>query len=138
MNDLKILTKKERDCLMTIGQDYNSEFPIRLIDLSEKLNIKSPTALNLINRLAEKKIVNHQKGMIILTEIGLSFYREISENHRILETLMVNFGMDIEKACILSENVDYLIDHKSIDKMFDKLGKPNRCPHGRLIEQFHT
>ncbi|MHB1622209.1 MAG: metal-dependent transcriptional regulator [Cuniculiplasma sp.] len=131
------MTKKERDCLISIGQHDSEKFPLRLIDLSESLNIRSPTALNLVKRLENKKLLTHMKGMILLTGKGKSFYHEIEENHRILETLMVEYGMDLGKACLLSENIDYLVDHRSIDNMFVKLGKPIKCPHGRIIEQFH-
>ena len=50
---------------------------------------------------------------------------------------MTNSGMDPDKACILWENIDYLIDHTSVDKVFDKLGKPEGYLHGRKIEQIH-
>jgi DtxR family Mn-dependent transcriptional regulator len=137
MNDLKLLTKKERDCLIVIGDHSKDEFPMRLIDLSDMLKVKPPTALNLVKRLEGKKLITHLKGMIHLTHKGDSFYHEIEENHRILETLMVTYGMDIDRACLLSEQIDYLVDHDSIDTMFLKLGKPERCPHGRAIEQIH-
>jgi DtxR family Mn-dependent transcriptional regulator len=137
MNNLKLLTKKERDCLITIGVHEVDEFPLRLIDLSDMLNVKPPTTLNLIKRLEGKKLVLHVKGMIHLTNKGKSFYHEIEENHRILETLMVTYGMDIDRACLISEQIDYLVDHDSIDTMFLKLGKPGKCPHGRTIEQIH-
>lgn len=131
------LTKKERDCLMELGQSEDVKFPIRLVDLAAHLSIKSPTALNLVKRLEIKKIVNHEKGMILLTPYGLKVFHEIVENHRVLETLMVNSGMDLDKACVLSESIDFQIDHHSIDKMFIELGKPGKCPHGRDITQFH-
>lgn len=137
MNDLKFLTKKERDCLIAIGEFGKQEFPIRLVNLSEILNIKSPTALNLVTRLEKKKLVTRLKGMINPTIRGMSFYHEIEENHRILETLMVTYGMDLDRACTLAEQIDYLVDHSSIDTMFLKLGKPSKCPHGRTIEQIH-
>ncbi len=131
------LTKKERDCLMEIGGRENSEFPIRLVDLADTLSIKSPTALNLVKRLEIKGIVHHEKGMITLSTRGIHVFHEIEENHRVLETLMVNSGMDLDKACILSEAIDFQIDHSSVDKIFIKLGKPGKCPHGRVINQFH-
>lgn len=131
------LTKKERDCLIDLGEKQEGKFPTRLVDLAADLSIKSPTALNLVKRLEAKKMVIHEKGMILLTVSGIKYFHEIVENHRVLETLMVKFGMDLEKACALSEAIDFQIDHHSIDKMFIKLGKPGKCPHGRNITQFH-
>lgn len=131
------ITKKERDTLIILGQHLNEEFPMRLVDIALEMSLKPPTALNLVKRLEKKGYLEREKGMIVLTATGISRFREVVENHRIIETLMVNNGMDLEKACLMSENIDFLIDHKSIDKIFEKLGKPTKCPHGRIIEQFH-
>ncbi len=131
------ITKKERDTLIILGQHMNQDFPMRLVDISVEMSLKPPTTLNLIKRLEKKSYIHREKGMIMLTEKGVSRYREVVENHRIIETLLVNNGMDLEKACLISENIDFLIDHKSIDNIFEKIGKPTKCPHGRNIEQFH-
>ena len=131
------ITKKERDTLIILGQHLNEEFPMRLVDIALEMSLKPPTALNLVKRLEKKGYLEREKGMIVLTATGISRFREVVENHRIIETLMANNGMDLEKACLMSENIDFLIDHKSIDKIFEKLGKPTKCPHGRRIEQFH-
>ncbi|MGP6238810.1 metal-dependent transcriptional regulator [Cuniculiplasma sp. SKW4] len=136
-NDTHI-TKKERDTLIILGEHMNDEFPMRLVDISSEMSLKPPTTLNLIKRLETKSYIQREKGMIVLTEKGISRYREILENHRIIETMLVKNGMELEKACLISENIDFLIDHKSIDDIFEKLGKPTKCPHGRNIEQYHT
>ncbi len=134
---MRQLTKKERDCVVVLGKSTGGSFPNRLIDLSETMEIRPPTALNLVKRLETKKVLEHRKGMIILTKNGVNIFHEIEENHRILETLMVKYGMDVDKACLLSETIDFQIDHIAVDKMFEKLGKPEKCPHGREITQFH-
>lgn len=132
------ITKKERDTLIILGQHMNDEFPMRLVEISSEMSLKSPTTLNLIKRLESKSYIQRERGMIVLTENGISKYREIVENHRIIETMLVKNGMELEKACLISENIDFLIDHKSIDDIFEKLGKPTKCPHGRNIEQYHS
>ena len=55
MLDNVSITKKERDCLVTLGKHRDSKFPFRLIDLSKNMEIKPPTALNLIKRLEKKE-----------------------------------------------------------------------------------
>ena len=131
------LTKKERDTVIAVGDSGNNAFPLRLVDLSLLLKVKPPTALNLVRRLSRKGCLKDEKGMIIFTDKGKKTYLELVENHRVMETLMTSSGMDPDKACILSENIDYLIDHNSVDRVFDKLGKPESCPHGKKIEQIH-
>ncbi len=131
------LTKKERDTIIAVGNSGSNDFPLRLVDLSLLLKVKPPTALNLVRRLSKKGCLKDAKGMIIFTDKGKKAYMELVENHRVMETLMANSGMDPDKACILSENIDYLIDHISVDRVFDNLGKPKICPHGKKIEQMH-
>ncbi|EQD70220.1 iron-dependent repressor, partial [mine drainage metagenome] len=93
------LTKKERDTIIAIGDYGKKDFPLRLVELSDILKVKPPTALNLVKRLQDKGCMNDEKGMIILTETGKRTYSELLENHRVIETLMVSFGIDAEKAC---------------------------------------
>ncbi|MHB8360631.1 MAG: metal-dependent transcriptional regulator [Thermoplasmataceae archaeon] len=131
------LTKKERDTIIAIGDYGKQDFPLRLVELSDILNVKPPTALNLVKRLQDKGCMNDEKGMIILTETGKRTYSELLENHRVIETLMVSFGIDAEKACGISGNIDYLIDHNSVDKVFAGMGNPKNCPHGKQISQIH-
>lgn len=131
------ITRKERDCVIAIGKNSNGPFPVRLVDLSKNMGIKTPTALNLVKRLEEKGLVLDDKGMIILTSAGESKFTEIQEIHRIIETLMVKYGVDISRACAISQHIDFLMDHGSVDTIFEKLGKPSICPHGQTIEQSH-
>ena len=137
MQDNHSITKKERDCLIAIGRHFEDRFPVRLSDLSRELGVKNPTALNLVKRLEFKEMALDDKGMILLTETGVNRYKEVQENHRIMETLMVKHGVDLTKACEISQHVDYLMDHPSVDTIFENLGKPSICPHGRNIEQYH-
>jgi DtxR family Mn-dependent transcriptional regulator len=132
-----IITRKERDCIVAIGKHSDGPFPVRLVDLSHELGIKTPTTLNLVKRLNEKGLVIDDKGMIVLTENGLGKFNEIQEIHRIIETLMVKYGVDLNRACAISQHIDFLMDHRSVDNIFEKLGKPSICPHGENIEQFH-
>ncbi|MGP6219914.1 metal-dependent transcriptional regulator [Caldiplasma sukawensis] len=130
------VTRKERDCLLIVGE-HNENFPLRLIDLSKSMGIKPPTAINVIKRLEDKGLLLKEKGMIEITQSGSELYNEIMENHRVLESLLNRYGIDIKKCCEIASSLDYLIDHDAVDKIFDGLGKPSKCPHGRNIEQFH-
>lgn len=128
------LTRKERDCIVMIGDNSASDFPLRLIEVANRMNIKSPTALNLVKRLVSKGMVNRERGMLVLTSQGQEEYKKIMESHRVIETLIAKYGVDIEDACRLSCNLDFIIDQDAVDRIFDELGKPKACPHGKKIE----
>lgn len=133
-NDTNDVTKKERDCLVTISRLIDSGFPARLADVARDLGIKSPTALNLIERLEEKGLVERKKGMIILTEYGQTSVSELLFIHRIMETLFVHSGIPTESACQEVKMFDYLIPLSSAEKVSNSMGNPKMCPHGELIE----
>lgn len=54
-----LITKMERDCLLAITENSKSDFPIRLSDLANILEIKPPTALNIVKRLSELGLVRN-------------------------------------------------------------------------------
>ncbi|MEM0158508.1 MAG: metal-dependent transcriptional regulator [Thermoplasmataceae archaeon] len=128
------LTRRERDCIIQIGEFTDSRFPMRLVDLSEKLNISSPGALSLIKSLESKGLVNRNHGMLVLTEEGRKRYARIVESHRVMEVLMVNNGLNPDNACRESARFDFLMDEDDVNRIFSSLGKPECCPHGRRIE----
>ncbi|HLH86459.1 MAG TPA: metal-dependent transcriptional regulator [Thermoplasmataceae archaeon] len=134
INNKITLTKRERDCLIQIGEYSDSPFPLRLIDLSERLQVSSPAVLSLIKGLEGKGLVNRNHGMVMLTETGKNQYRRIVESHRVMEVLMVKNGLNPDNACKESSRFDFMLDHEDILKIFFSLGKPECCPHGRKIE----
>jgi len=86
-----LITKRERDCLLAITENSKSDFPIRLSDLANILEIKPPTALNIVKRLSELGLVRNERGMIRPTEKGVVYYKEIIYHHRVLECYFKKF-----------------------------------------------
>ncbi|MCL5881017.1 MAG: metal-dependent transcriptional regulator, partial [Candidatus Thermoplasmatota archaeon] len=73
------LTRKERDCLVLIGDNAASDFPLRLVEVANSLGIKSPTALNLVKRLVSKGMLLREHGMLVLSAEGKEEYARIIE-----------------------------------------------------------
>jgi len=91
------LTKKERDCIIILKRISTNEFPVKLSELSKALNVKPPTALELVSRLEKKGLVKRSKGMILLTNEGRVMYRNIVYVHRVFENFLVECGLDLER-----------------------------------------
>lgn len=132
--DANEVTKKERDCLVTISKLHRGEFPPRLSEIAKDMGIKAPTALNLVERLEDKSLVEKKKGMILLTGEGQETVSSLLYVHRIMETLFVTSGVPVDSACEEVEQFDYLIPVSSASKVFVSMGNPDRCPHGEPIE----
>lgn len=131
--DTNDVTKKERDCLVSLSKLIESGFPARLSEIAREMGIKSPTALNLIERLEEKGFVERKKGMVILTGEGEELVSALLYVHRVMETLFVHSGIPMDNACEEVEKFDYLIPLSSATKVSKSIGNPKKCPHGEEI-----
>jgi DtxR family Mn-dependent transcriptional regulator len=127
------VTKKERDCIVSIGRGSGDGFPVRVTALAESLGVKPPTAEELLRRLEGKGLVARRRGMIILSERGRELYRRIMMSHRVMETFLVQCGMDADRACRMISEFDYLIDEEASSLVLSRIGNPTRCPHGNPI-----
>ncbi len=135
MTDDVTITKKERDCIVAIGKRRNDPFPVRVSTIAKALKLKLPTVEEIIQRLVSKDIVKKNGGMVILTDSGNRCYEDIIMKHRVLETFLSDCGVDPDKACKEISNFDYLVDKESAEKINEKIGKPEKCPHGlKIIE----
>ncbi len=126
------ITKKERDYLLEIGK-RTDKFPLRLSELAKSMKISEPSAFEMVERLKKAELVKTHGGMVILTDYGNSLYSKIIMAHRTLETLFSEFEIDPDAACKECSKIDYLMDQEVIVKLFNKLGAPEFCPHGKPI-----
>ena len=128
------VTKKERDCLVKVMEISDNSFPVRLCEIAKAMNIKPPSALEIVNRLSVKGMVKTKAGMIFLTKNGLDEYERIKLSHRALETLLVQGGISADKACRDIEFFDYFLDRKTTLAILKTIGNPPSCPHGYPIK----
>lgn len=135
-NDKITVTKRERDCITALGKNRKETFPTRISSLAKSLNMKMPTVEEIVQRLMNKGLVQKKAGMVILTGSGNECYDEIIMKHRVMETFLFECGVDADKACEEVSEFDYLIDNESAGKIIEKIGKPEKCPHGfRIVEK---
>ena len=127
------LTKKERDCIISIVETQKGDFPVRLSDIAKSMKIKSPTALDLIKRLEAKNLVERDRGMIALTGSGENTYEDLMLVHRVMEFLLTESGVQPDDACNDVKNYDYLMNIEFARKILKRIGNPKECPHGKPI-----
>jgi len=127
------ITRKERDCLVIAVENSSKGFPVKLVDLSKKLKIKPPTALDLVRRLEKKGMLESNRGMIIPTEEGIKRYGIIIYAHRIIECALKDSGESDVDSCLEAAGYDYLVSANLVSEMDRLLGNPETCPHGKKI-----
>lgn len=133
MNKETNITHRERDCVVTIHDHATGGFPLRLSQIAKAMQLRPPTVIEILKRLELKGYVNRAKGMVILTVAGNKLYSSVVNSHRILETMFVYSGIDLEVACKEVSTFDYMIDSASVKKLSAFVGNPKECPHGRPI-----
>ncbi|MEM0194990.1 MAG: metal-dependent transcriptional regulator [Thermoplasmatales archaeon] len=127
------VTKRERDAIILIGKNKGSKFPVRISSLAKQLNVRTPTAEEIAEKLVTKNLVEKNGGLLILTDKGMEYYLETIMKHRAMETFLTGCGIDPDTACKQVSVFDYLMDKGSALKILEKLGNPVNCPHGLKI-----
>ncbi|MGC9191501.1 MAG: metal-dependent transcriptional regulator [Conexivisphaera sp.] len=135
MNEPKIeMTKKERDCLLAIYREISaSGFPLRLVDVSRLMGVRPPTALELVDRLRRKGMVERRRGLITLSKDGMDVARGLVAVHRALEVFFSGCGLSADEACRLVSQFDYMVGPAMAPRILSALGNPSTCPHGYPI-----
>ncbi len=128
-----LVTKRERDCLVYLKEEADSEFPMRLHQVADSLNVKPPTALNIVKRLRMKGYVESRDGMVVLTPIGDELAKKILLVHRTFESLFCQSGVPKKDACQDAGDIDFLIPPESARLVLKRIDNPRSCPHGKPI-----
>lgn len=104
-------------------------------DLSQLLNVSTPTANSMIKKLAEKKWISYEKYRPIhLTDLGRKMAALVIRKHRLTEMFLVErmeFGW--EEVHEIAEQIEHIKSEKFFDRMDDMLGHPSIDPHGSPI-----
>jgi DtxR family Mn-dependent transcriptional regulator len=103
--------------------------------LSEKLNVKLPTINSMVNKLAEKELVEYQKYKgFILTAKGQKYALEVIRKHRLTELFLVKImGFGWEDVHDIAEEVEHIKSPAFFEKMDLILSNPKFDPHGTPI-----
>ncbi|MES2655613.1 MAG: metal-dependent transcriptional regulator [Bacteroidota bacterium] len=103
--------------------------------LSEKLKLKLPTINSMVNKLAEKELVEYQKYKgFVLTEKGQKYALDVIRKHRLTELFLVKvMGFGWEEVHDIAEEIEHIQIPAFFDKMDLILSNPKFDPHGTPI-----
>ncbi|MHC1605319.1 MAG: metal-dependent transcriptional regulator [Candidatus Methanofastidiosia archaeon] len=107
----------------------------RIKDISKKLDIKPPSAVEMLKKLEKDGMIKYrkQKG-ISLTAKGRKTGENIIRYHRLMEVLLFDVicieNEDVEK---LSCGAEHFFTSEIANKICAFLDHPKICPHGKKI-----
>lgn len=124
-NYLKALFHLENDCNEGISTNA----------IAEKMNTRPSSATDMIQKLAEKKVVSYQKYKgAFLTKKGKSIAANVIRKHRLWEVFLVeklNFQWD--EVHDIAEQLEHIKSEELIKRLDAYLDHPDFDPHGDPI-----
>ena len=113
------ITVRDEEYLEAMYLLRKNKGSVRLKDIAEMLNIRAPTAVEALERLAEKGLIIYEKrGVLDLTPAGEDVAREIYSRHQELkeffqEVLSLPEDVAEEEAC----RIEHHIRPETLDRM---------------------
>jgi DtxR family Mn-dependent transcriptional regulator len=103
--------------------------------LSEHLNNKAGSVTDMLKRLAEKKLIHHEKYKgVVLTGKGEKIAIHVIRKHRLWEVfLMEKLGFKWDEVHDIAEQLEHIKSDELVDRLDVFLGKPRFDPHGDPI-----
>jgi DtxR family Mn-dependent transcriptional regulator len=103
--------------------------------VAERLNVAAPSVTGMVKRLAELKLVHHEKHRAVeLTPAGRKAALEIVRHHRLLELYLAEaLGYSWDEVHAEAERLEHTISEDFEARIDAALGYPTTDPHGDPI-----
>jgi len=104
--------------------------------VAEMLHVSRASAGEMLKRLeAEGLIERGERKEALLTGSGRERAERVVRKHRIIERLLTDFmGYTGYEAHERADELGDTFDDEMVARMHEKLGRPDRCPHGWPVE----
>lgn len=115
----KTLTANMEDYLETIGTLTKEAGIARVKEISEALNVKTPSVHAALHLLVDKGLIEHEHyGYIRLTEEGAEMAEEIIRRHEMLERFLRDFlGISPDEASKNACRMEHVMDEDSLGRL---------------------
>ena len=104
--------------------------------VAEMLHVSRASAGEMLKRLeADGLIERGERKEALLTATGRKRAERVVRKHRIIERLLTDFmGYTGYEAHERADELGDTFDDEMVARMHEKLGRPDRCPHGWPVE----
>ncbi len=113
--------------------------PTAAARIADQLGVTRASAGEMLKRLeGEGMVVRGERKEAILTEKGRIAAMRIVRRHRIVERLLTDvMDYDGAESHEKADGIDDGFDDEMVERLWEKLGRPERCPHGYPIDAHH-
>jgi Mn-dependent DtxR family transcriptional regulator len=117
-NDEQQHTDRMEDYLEVIYELIQKKGYATAIDISESLNVSSPSVTKMLQRLDESKYLRYERYRgISLTNEGVSMAENIHEKHSLLVEFLRMIGVDENVANIDAEGIEHHLHPETLKKL---------------------
>jgi len=104
--------------------------------VAEMLGVSRASAGEMLKRLEADGLVERgEQKEAILTEIGTERAQRVVRKHRIIERFLTDFmGYTAAESHVHADELGDTFTDEMIERINDRLGHPDRCPHGWPVE----
>ena len=100
--------------------------------VADMLGVSRASAGEMLKRLEVEGLVERgEQKEAILTPTGIERAEKVVRKHRIIERFLTDFmGYTASESHVYADELGDTFTDEMIDRMFERLGQPDRCPHG--------
>ena len=111
-------TDRMEDYLEVIYELINQKGYATAVDISESLNVSSPSVTKMLQRLDESKYLRYEKYRgINLTNEGIAVAENIREKHHLLAEFFKMIGVDENTANLDAEGIEHHLHPETLKKL---------------------
>ncbi len=133
MEILESLTKRQIHALGIIAEETGDSGSASLKTISMRMQIKPPSALEILRPLVKFGLISRKSGKSRLTEEGVKALQEYRRRHRIVETLLAGY-IGKKNSHEAAAEIDMSVSRETADRVCAAMGHPDTCPHGEGID----
>lgn len=113
--------------------------PTAAARIADQLHVSRASAGEMLKRLeGQGMVVRGEKKEAILTERGRIAAMRIVRRHRMVELLLTEvMGYSGAEAHEKTDGIDDGFDDEMVERLWERLGRPERCPHGYPVDAHH-
>ena len=113
---------------------YKNKNPLNIKELSQRLDCSQRSLTNRLNEINLSGAVVKTPEGYITTARGNDLGEKLVRAHRLWEKYLVDeMGVPDSEIHADAENLEHLLDHEMINKLDERLGFPDKDPHGSPI-----
>jgi Mn-dependent DtxR family transcriptional regulator len=111
-------TDRMEDYLEVIYELIQQKGYATVVDISESLNVSSPSVTKMLQRLDESKYLRYERYRgISLTQEGIAMAENIHEKHSLLVEFLKMIGVDDNTANIDAEGIEHHLHSETLKKL---------------------